>query len=218
MFYIVYKTTNQVNGKFYVGTHKTVDLNDDYLGSGTLLKRAIEKYGVESFNKEILFVFDNPKEMFAKEAEIVNEDFLSENNTYNIKKGGCGGFHYINENPEKFLTEKRLSSLMTNKQRTERWKNKYQSSEEFRKQVSYNAKLANEKSRLNNPNGTFYKRKHTEETKKKIGEITKRAQTGSGNSQYGKIWIFNEELKRSVRIDKNEQVPFGWKFGRKIKF
>ena len=218
MFYIVYKTTNQVNGKFYIGTHKTVDLNDDYLGSGILLTRAIEKYGVDNFKKEIMFVFDNPEDMFAKEAEIVNEDFLSENNTYNLKKGGFGGFDYINKNPEKFLTKKRLASLMTNKERLERWKKKYEFSEEFRKQVFNNAKLANERSKLNNPNGTFYKRKHTEETKKKIGKITKRAQTGSGNSQYGKIWIFNEELKQSVRIHKNEQVPFGWKLGRKIKW
>jgi group I intron endonuclease len=218
MYYIVYKTTNQVNGKFYIGTHKTIDLNDDYLGSGTLLKRAIEKYGVGNFKKEILFVFDNPEAMFAKEAEIVTEEFLSENNTYNLKKGGYGGFDYINENPEKFLTEKRLSSLWTNKQRNERWMLKYQNDEEFREKVKDYAKVASEKSKINNPNGTFYKRKHTEETKKKIGEITKRAQTGSGNSQYGKIWIFNEELKQSVRINKNEQIPFGWKLGRKIKF
>ena len=96
MFYIVYKTTNQVNGKFYIGTHKTVDLNDDYLGSGTLLKRAIKKYGKDKFSQKILFVFNNPEEMFAKEAEIVTEEFLAENNTYNLKKGGFGGFDFIN--------------------------------------------------------------------------------------------------------------------------
>ena len=78
MYYTVYKTTNQVNGKFYIGTHKTVDLNDDYIGSGKYLKHAIEKHGIENFKKEILFVFDNAEEMFAKEAEIVTVDFLTE--------------------------------------------------------------------------------------------------------------------------------------------
>ena len=96
MYYTVYKTTNQINGKFYIGTHKTIDLNDAYMGSGILLKRAIQKHGLDNFKKEVLYLFDNPDEMFTKEAEIVTEDFLSEENTYNLKIGGFGGFDYIN--------------------------------------------------------------------------------------------------------------------------
>ena len=92
MLYTVYKTTNLINGKFYIGTHKTNDPNDDYMGSGTLLRRAIEKYGRDNFRKDVLFLLDNPADMFAKEAELVDEEFLSENNTYNLKLGGCGGF------------------------------------------------------------------------------------------------------------------------------
>lgn len=85
MFYTIYKITNQINGKFYIGSHKTKDLNDNYMGSGKYLKYAQEKHGIENFTKEILFIFDNSEEMYAKEAEIVNENFLSEENTYNIK-------------------------------------------------------------------------------------------------------------------------------------
>jgi hypothetical protein len=43
--FIVYETTNKINGKIYVGCHKIDDVNDDYLGSGKLLMEDIEKYG-----------------------------------------------------------------------------------------------------------------------------------------------------------------------------
>ena len=218
MYYTVYKTTNQVNGKFYIGTHKTVDLNDDYIGSGKYLKHAIEKHGIENFKKEILFVFDNAEEMFAKEAEIVTVDFLTEENTYNLKVGGFGGFDYINQNPDKFLTEKRLNSLWTNKQRNDRWKAKYATDESFRKKIREASILARKKMAQNNPNGTFFGKSHSDKTKKIIGLKASKYQSGERNSQYGKMWIFNEELKQSVRIEKNTTIPVGWKRGRKIKF
>ena len=69
MFYTVYKVTNKINGKFYIGTHKTKDLNDDYMGSEKYLKYAIKKHGIENFYKEILFIYDNPDNMFEKEKE-----------------------------------------------------------------------------------------------------------------------------------------------------
>ena len=51
----VYKTTNKENGKYYVGVHKSENIKtDSYLGSGYILAKAIEKYGKESFEREIL--------------------------------------------------------------------------------------------------------------------------------------------------------------------
>jgi hypothetical protein len=55
MYYLIYKITNLINNKIYIGKHITKDKNDDYMGSGKLITRAIEKYGLENFKKEIIF-------------------------------------------------------------------------------------------------------------------------------------------------------------------
>ena len=98
MFYIVYKITNLINNKIYIGSHKTNDLNDNYMGSGKLIKQAVEKYGFNNFKKEILFIYNNPKQMYLKEAEIVDEEFLKRDDVYNLVPGGHGGWDYINSN------------------------------------------------------------------------------------------------------------------------
>lgn len=89
--YTVYKTTNNINRKIYIGVHRTKNINDGYIGSGKLLISAINKYGHENFSKEILFVYDNEKDMFEKEAELVNEEFIALDTNYNLDLGGRGG-------------------------------------------------------------------------------------------------------------------------------
>lgn len=53
-FYILYKTTNLINGKTYIGIHKTNNLEDGYLGSGFSLIKAVKKYGKNNFKREVL--------------------------------------------------------------------------------------------------------------------------------------------------------------------
>ena len=88
MFYTVYKTTNLINKKIYIGVHKTLNPNDSYIGSGKILADAILKYGKENFVKEVLFVFSTLLEAYNKEQELVNEEFVKRSDTYNLIKGG----------------------------------------------------------------------------------------------------------------------------------
>lgn len=88
MFHTVYKTTNLISGKVYIGYHFTSDPNDSYLGSGKLLKRAIRKHGKEHFSKEVIACFDTAEAALAKEAELVNEEFVTDPMTYNTTIGG----------------------------------------------------------------------------------------------------------------------------------
>lgn len=92
--YTVYQTTNLINGKIYVGVHKTTNPNDDYLGSGMILKNAVEKYGAENFKKEILYICEGIAEAYAKEKEIVNAAFVAREDTYNIATGGSWSVSY----------------------------------------------------------------------------------------------------------------------------
>jgi hypothetical protein len=96
MKYTVYKVTNLVNNKFYIGVHATKNPNDSYIGSGKIIKDAIKKYKKENFKKEVLFIFDTLTEALNKEKEIVNEDFVKDNNNYNISLGGGLGGKNIN--------------------------------------------------------------------------------------------------------------------------
>jgi hypothetical protein len=100
MFYTIYKITNKINNKIYIGKHQTENLQDGYMGSGKLISAAIKKYGLENFEKEILFVFSSKDEMNEKEREIVTEDFCRRMDTYNITSGGDGGWNYVNDHPD----------------------------------------------------------------------------------------------------------------------
>lgn len=109
-FYLIYKTTNLLNNKIYIGSHRTDNIEDDYLGSGTLLKQAIKKYGKENFIKEILYVFDNADEMVQMERKLVNEEFINQRNTYNMEIGGSGGKIWTKELRAKMSDSKKGST------------------------------------------------------------------------------------------------------------
>lgn len=91
MYYILYRITNTLNNKFYIGIHKTSNISDSYMGSGKLLLRAIKKYGVHNFKKEILEYHDSEENLCRREEELVTEDFIRLNNVYNIMPGGRYG-------------------------------------------------------------------------------------------------------------------------------
>lgn len=88
--YTVYKTINKINGKHYIGVHKTEIINDSYLGSGRALNAAIKQHGRENFTKEILFVYETAEEAYSKEKQLTKDYNLNSN--YNMRLGGVGGF------------------------------------------------------------------------------------------------------------------------------
>lgn len=92
MYYIIYKITNQINGKYYIGRHATKNVNDSYMGSGIGIKNAIAKYGMENFTKEIIATADSRESLWDLEKEIVNEEVVKDPMSYNLSHGGK---HYL---------------------------------------------------------------------------------------------------------------------------
>lgn len=88
--YYIYLTENLLNNKKYIGKHKGKQ-DDDYIGSGIVLKKAIEKYGKENFKKTILEVatevnIDELEKKWIKQFDAFNRDDF-----YNLTYGGDGG-------------------------------------------------------------------------------------------------------------------------------
>lgn len=88
----VYKITNNINQKYYIGVHKQNTLKKDvYFGSSKLLNNSIIKYGIDNFTKKILKYFNTYEEALLYEKELVTINEVNNNLCYNLKVGGIGG-------------------------------------------------------------------------------------------------------------------------------
>lgn len=89
---VIYKTTNLINGKIYIG--KSLKNESSYLGSGLKLTAALKKYGRNNFQKEIIEECDyeslNQKEIYWISFYNSTDDKIG----YNVSIGGDGGSHY----------------------------------------------------------------------------------------------------------------------------
>lgn len=170
MYYIVYETINKVNGKVYIGKHKTDNLdNDRYIGSGRLIQQAIKKYGVENFERSILFYAFTESAAYEVEALLVTEEFVRRVDTYNLATGGLGGYTMTQEfcdniakrmqgagnhnfgRPMLEDTKKKLSKAMSGRVLTDEHK----------------SKISNAVKGENHPN---YGKHHSDDTKQRIRE------------------------------------------------
>jgi group I intron endonuclease len=205
MKYIVYKITNNINGKIYIGVHKTKDIDDGYMGSGKILRRAIKKYGIKNFTKEVLNVFDNPEDMFDMESQLVNENFVRRTDTYNIRQGGFGGWDHIDSKGENnYFYGKPSPNGFSGKKHTDDTK-----------------KIISMANKGRKPTHGFKGLKHKSKSKEMIGVANSKHQLGKGNSNYGNCWVYNPILKKNKsipRFDLDKWLNDGWIKGRKMKF
>lgn len=195
-YHYVYKVTNLINQKIYIGKHSTQNLDDDYMGSGKLLQQVCKKYRKENFKKEILKFFNSSHEAFKYERKIVNDEFVLREDTYNIHTGGGGGVLGMVSVKNKNETTTSVSCSDP----------RYISGE--LKHISEGSKQSEE---TKNKISLAQKgKKHSKETKKKQSISQKEKK----NSQYGTIWITNLDKTEDRKIKKDLPIPKGWQKGR----
>jgi group I intron endonuclease len=151
---IIYKTTNKANGKIYIG--KDVKNDPSYLGSGILLRKAIQKYGKESFVKEVIEECEDQLALAEREKYWISLLNATDRKIgYNITEGGVGGDTFSN-NPNKeairnkhrestrkmmlarggYLKDKERQIEACKKGNTARTANGYRHSEETKRKLS----------------------------------------------------------------------------------
>ena len=100
MIGFIYLWTNKINGKKYLGSHYG-SIDDGYTGSGAIFKKAIKKYGIENFEREIIEYVKDSNILLEREQYYLNYYNVSTNDEfYNIKQIANGGFEHINNNEE----------------------------------------------------------------------------------------------------------------------
>jgi hypothetical protein len=202
----IYKTTCNVTGKWYVGLHSTYNLDDGYMGSGTILRHSIRKHGVQQHTKEILEFLPTREELVLKEIEIITKELISDGKCMNLKEGGYGGF--ANE-------EHRVKcSKAGNKAFKEKLENDEDFFIKFSKQKSEVTKKTHADGKLTAPDWTG--KNHSEETKQLMSEKKKGLGVGETNSQFGTCWITKDGTNKKIKKEDFETyLNEGWLKGRK---
>ncbi len=206
-YHFIYKTTNMLSGKYYIGMHSTNNLEDGYLGSGTRLRYSINKHGVENHVREILEFLPSRETLKQREKEIVTLNEIAKKKCMNLTVGGEGGF-----TPE----QQRLNAIKSN----EKQKLLRQDPEWNKKKsdmLSKSIKKAYEEGKIDrNVNYDWNGKKHSEETKQLLSEIRKGTGTGETNSQYGTCWITKDGANKKIKKEDLETyLNEGWVKGRK---
>lgn len=214
---IIYKTTNLINGKIYIGQDSKN--NKNYFGSGDLIKKAIKKYGVENFKKEILYFCNTQKELNEIEQKFIFQ-YNSTNKTigYNICVGGTNGTmlnRKHSEETKKQMSEIRLGVVFSDEHKkniskahigkiiSDETKEKMSKSQKL---VKHNPLSIETKEKIRNKK---IGKKLSNETKEKMSESHK----GKKNHFYGKSHS-NETLLKTrkpiIQLDENNNFIKEW--------
>lgn len=228
MYGYIYKTTNLVNGKIYIGKHKSNCFDfDNYKGSGKLLHQAFKKYDFQNFKCELLEPIDNipticnsKEELNESEIYYIKYFNAQQNlNFYNIAKGGEGDtYNCLTEN-QKVERNKKISTKLKTIKRTPEWNAKISKARKGKFKGKENPNFGNHKLKERYASGEYISPclgiPHTLDYKLKLSKRCKELgiNKGSKNSSFGKHWYTDGKV--NILTFEND-IPEGFKLGRII--
>lgn len=207
----VYKLENLVNHKVYVGqakdpaNRKAGHFYAARKGNQRPLYRSIRKHGVENFLFEVI---EECADELINEREqhwVTHFDSFNPEKGYNLTSGGNQYFSVSEETKQKISVSCKLIMQKLWNDPTYRQCHAKRSSQRLKKLL-----LEGKLKRCD-----WTGRHHSEESKTKIGLANSRHQRGSGNSQFGKVWIFNPKTQFVKKEDLDAFLLQGWNKGRK---
>jgi hypothetical protein len=211
--YLYIKTHNKTGLKYF---GKTISKDPHkYQGSGTRWKNHIKTHGYD-VSTEIVGYFIDEEECRQKAIEFGKENNIVESAEWaNLKEESLeGGWDHITNNKEKYRQQNLENGIKTKELKIGIFSLSYEEHCE-------NLKIAREKQKeIFGANSVFSILNTQKEFIEKKKEIFKKIehQQGSRNSQFGTMWIYNEELKQNKKILKSDLIPEGWSKGRKMNF
>jgi group I intron endonuclease len=112
----LYKITNLINRKYYYGIHSTNNLDDGYMGGGTLVMRSVKKYGKDNFTKEIVANYKTRKEASDHEKRTVTLELVGLEECYNLRAGGDNE-NFMSQKAKDVIREKLTGRVATEESR-----------------------------------------------------------------------------------------------------
>lgn len=238
MYGYIYETTNLINGKKYIGQHHSNLFDKSYYGSGVIIKKAIEKYGIENFEIKLLEECGSKEELNKREIYWINRmNAVKSDSYYNVAKGG----HYwgkprklgykLSDEAKHKISVANTGRIFTKEHREKISKNRKGKGlgrvlpEEVRKRIGeinrqhllgrtlsdehkHNISIGGKNRYKNNPS-PLIGRTLSDEHKCKIGSNTTK-------SNLGRMWITNDIINKFMK--KDEALKFiadnpGWRPG-----
>lgn len=199
---IIYKITNLINNKFYIG--QDIKNNPKYFGSGKLIISAIKKYGKKNFKKEIIEYCVDEKHLDEREIFWIKElnatnrkiayNICEGGNTYRTMKGEnnpwFGKKH--SEKTKALIKEKRKFQKMSDEEKERLrnlWKSDKNPGKNKSKETIEKIKIALSKIDRTGINSSMSGKTHSDETKKHWSEIRKGKNTGLSNPDATRYYV-----------------------------